>query len=123
MHNSYSSLRSSTLLSLPSSQGLSDGDLNISGCSIVSTVEKHEQLATYLASTPSKVMFPWAAGVDALETSSLLPGSFNPIHKGHVEMCGNEGGWYELSIGNVDKGFIAASEVKEVSRDRSGEDT
>jgi len=85
----------------------------IEGCEVVGVVEKHDQLASYLKATPNKVMFPWIAEEEPLQTSSLLPGSFNPIHKGHVEMCGSDGGWYELSIGNVDKGFIKAEEVKE----------
>jgi len=55
-----------------------------------------------------------------------LPGSFNPLHRGHrqlldaaVERFGGAGadgdhmeGCFELSIGNADKGLLPAEEVR-----------
>ncbi|KAK9856840.1 hypothetical protein WJX84_011829 [Apatococcus fuscideae] len=51
---------------------------------------------------------------------AYLPGSFNPLHNGHRDMMaaalqqlnwGSERGYYELSVGNPDKGTLALEEV------------
>lgn len=47
-----------------------------------------------------------------------LPGSFNPLHEGHIELLQaarinfpSKGGAFELSIGNADKGVLSKSDI------------
>mmetsp|Transcript_8468 Transcript_8468/g.27668 ORF Transcript_8468/g.27668 Transcript_8468/m.27668 type:complete len:456 (+) Transcript_8468:75-1442(+) len=67
-------------------------------------------------------MVEFAAGeVHAGSTSArvLLPGSFNPLHEGHVSLlaaaraaAGGGNASLELSVGNVDKGFLPKEEIE-----------
>lgn len=48
-----------------------------------------------------------------------LPGSFNPLHEGHMELlaaalraCPGREGAFELSIGNADKGILSTGEIE-----------
>lgn len=56
-------------------------------------------------------------GPDSTIRKCILPGSFNPLHSGHIEMASYAVQslrlplWYELSITNADKRSIAASET------------
>tara|TARA_R110000772_G_scaffold249530_2_gene363848 strand:+ start:31742 stop:32761 length:1020 start_codon:yes stop_codon:yes gene_type:complete len=61
---------------------------------------------------------------DKSSINLVFPGSFNPIHKGHVRMMeiaesftGRKGA-YEISIGNVDKGYISYSDCLDRMRYR-----
>ena len=59
--------------------------------------------------------------VDTEPPGALLPGSFNPLHEGHVQLAaaaaavfGNQVA-YELSVVNVDKPLLEASEISPTS--------
>ena len=65
-------------------------------------------------------------GITGVESSHkiLLPGSFNPLHAGHVEMAGtaaqmpsdtdnsNPPVWFEIAIANADKPPLTADQVR-----------
>ena len=59
-----------------------------------------------------------AMAVDADAPAALLPGSFNPLHQGHIRLAAAGAGAlgrpvaYELSVSNVDKPALPAEEVR-----------
>ena len=59
-----------------------------------------------------------AMAVDADAPAALLPGSFNPLHQGHIRLAAAGAGAlgrpvaYELSVSNVDKPALPADEVR-----------
>lgn len=59
-----------------------------------------------------------AMAVDADAPAALLPGSFNPLHQGHIRLAAAGAGAlgrpvaYELSVSNVDKPALRADEVR-----------
>ena len=58
-----------------------------------------------------------AMAVDADPPQALLPGSFNPLHQGHVELAASGAALgtpvaYELSVVNVDKPSLTIDEVQ-----------
>ena len=59
-----------------------------------------------------------AMAVDADAPAALLPGSFNPLHQGHIRLAAAGAGAlgrpvaYELSVSNVDKPALPAAEVR-----------
>ena len=72
----------------------------------------------YTPSTPQIILKPQGSVLSVPEPGELiLPGSFNPLHDGHLEMASvatrklGRACWFELSIVNADKNRLADSNI------------
>ena len=69
-----------------------------------------------LTSSPHPLMIPTVPSTLPASVT-LLPGSFNPLHSGHVSMLRHgapsaDEGWLELSVANVDKPTVTLEDAR-----------